>query len=338
MTPDLPGPRRRSPPAPAGVTLADLADGVAARDPARLAPGRVLARRAGRPAPRRAPSRTGGHADVGQLGLQAHRRRARRRAGPAGHRGERTSRRAPRPRCSGGTTAPTSSAEQVRRTRATLLANDRDSFLNCYRVFATADAEIAADLSRISVPALADHRRVRSRVHPGDDPAARRGDPRLPSRRRAGRAAHAPRRTPPRARRPPVHLHRRERTCLIRTSCSTSSAASGSPRRPASTSRAPTPPRGSCSTTPHAATPPTSIAAVASARAAFDDPRWRDLSQTRRGHLLRRLGDLIGEHAEELARSESLDNGKLLREMRGPAGRFARVLLLLRRSGGQDPR
>ncbi|TKV57756.1 aldehyde dehydrogenase [Nakamurella flava] len=57
--------------------------------------------------------------------------------------------------------------------------------------------------------------------------------------------------------------------------------------------------------------------AVAAARAAFDDPRWRDLSQTRRGHLLRRLGDLIGEHADELAEMESLDNGKLLREMRG---------------------
>ena len=57
--------------------------------------------------------------------------------------------------------------------------------------------------------------------------------------------------------------------------------------------------------------------AVAAARQAFEDPRWRDLSQTRRGHLLRRLGDLIGEHADELARMETLDNGKLLREMRG---------------------
>src|SRR5689334_2207550 len=56
--------------------------------------------------------------------------------------------------------------------------------------------------------------------------------------------------------------------------------------------------------------------AVDAARAAFDDPRWRDLSQTRRGHLLRRLGDLVAEHAEELARMETLDNGKLLREMR----------------------
>jgi aldehyde dehydrogenase (NAD+) len=56
--------------------------------------------------------------------------------------------------------------------------------------------------------------------------------------------------------------------------------------------------------------------AVDAARAAFDDPRWRDLSQTRRGHLLRRLGDLVAENAEELARMETLDNGKLLREMR----------------------
>ncbi|MFD9138195.1 aldehyde dehydrogenase [Streptomyces bottropensis] len=57
--------------------------------------------------------------------------------------------------------------------------------------------------------------------------------------------------------------------------------------------------------------------AVAAARKAFEDPRWRDLSQTRRGHLLRRLGDLIAENAEDLARMETRDNGKLLREMRG---------------------
>ena len=57
--------------------------------------------------------------------------------------------------------------------------------------------------------------------------------------------------------------------------------------------------------------------AVEAARDTFEDPRWRDLSATRRGHLLRRLGDLIGENAEELARMETQDNGKLLREMRG---------------------
>ena len=99
--------------------------------------------------------------------------------------------------------------------------------------------------------------------------------------------------------------------------CSTSSAASGSPRRRATTSRAPTRPPARCSTTPPAATPTTCPRPSPQRKAAFEAPRWRDLSQTKRGHLLRRLGDLIGEHAEELARSESQDNGKLLREMRG---------------------
>jgi aldehyde dehydrogenase (NAD+) len=56
--------------------------------------------------------------------------------------------------------------------------------------------------------------------------------------------------------------------------------------------------------------------AVSAASAAFENPSWRNLSQTKRGHLLRRLGDLVGEHADELARMESQDNGKLLREMR----------------------
>ena len=43
----------------------------------------------------------------------------------------------------------------VERTRATLLANDVASFLSCYRVFATGDAEIGPELGRITVPALA---------------------------------------------------------------------------------------------------------------------------------------------------------------------------------------
>jgi aldehyde dehydrogenase (NAD+) len=57
--------------------------------------------------------------------------------------------------------------------------------------------------------------------------------------------------------------------------------------------------------------------AVAAAKAAFRDPAWRDLTQTRRGHLIRKLGDLIAENAERLAVAESTDNGKLIREMRG---------------------
>ncbi|WP_029112285.1 alpha/beta fold hydrolase [Mycobacterium sp. URHB0044] len=45
--------------------------------------------------------------------------------------------------------------EQVRRTEAVLRANDPASFLACYRVFATADADIAPELPRIDIPALA---------------------------------------------------------------------------------------------------------------------------------------------------------------------------------------
>jgi (Z)-2-((N-methylformamido)methylene)-5-hydroxybutyrolactone dehydrogenase len=63
-------------------------------------------------------------------------------------------------------------------------------------------------------------------------------------------------------------------------------------------------------------TAPDVQAAVRVAQHAFDDPRWRDLSQTARGRLVRRLGDLVAENAEALALTETMDNGKLLREMR----------------------
>jgi (E)-2-((N-methylformamido)methylene)succinate hydrolase len=56
--------------------------------------------------------------------------------------------------------------EIVRRNEATLLANDVPSYLNCYRVFATADAEIAPELPRIPVPALA----VTGEDDPGSTP------------------------------------------------------------------------------------------------------------------------------------------------------------------------
>jgi (E)-2-((N-methylformamido)methylene)succinate hydrolase len=56
--------------------------------------------------------------------------------------------------------------ELVRRTEATLLANDVPSYLACYRVFATADAEIGPELSRIAVPALA----VTGELDPGSTP------------------------------------------------------------------------------------------------------------------------------------------------------------------------
>src|ERR1700749_5197681 len=50
--------------------------------------------------------------------------------------------------------------------------------------------------------------------------------------------------------------------------------------------------------------------AVAAARAAFDDGPWGRLTTSERGRLIWKIGDLILEHAEELAQLESLDNGK----------------------------
>jgi len=50
--------------------------------------------------------------------------------------------------------------------------------------------------------------------------------------------------------------------------------------------------------------------AVAAARQAFERGPWRKISSSERGRLLNRLADLIEKHADELARLESLDNGK----------------------------
>lgn len=57
-------------------------------------------------------------------------------------------------------------------------------------------------------------------------------------------------------------------------------------------------------------------AAVRSAQAALKHPTWRRMTQTERGKLVRRLGELVREHADELAMIECRDNGKLLKEMR----------------------
>ncbi|OIK10179.1 carnitine dehydratase [Bacillus sp. MUM 116] len=57
--------------------------------------------------------------------------------------------------------------------------------------------------------------------------------------------------------------------------------------------------------------------AVQAAHQAFSNPEWANLTFTERGRLVRRLGELIAEHVEELAEVETLDNGKLIREMRG---------------------
>ena len=58
-------------------------------------------------------------------------------------------------------------------------------------------------------------------------------------------------------------------------------------------------------------------AAVAAAREAFDNGPWRQTTPQQRAALMRKLGDLIARDAERMARIESMDNGKLLREMLG---------------------
>ncbi len=55
--------------------------------------------------------------------------------------------------------------------------------------------------------------------------------------------------------------------------------------------------------------------AVAAASRAFNSGPWPSMSATQRGALLRRLGDLLALHAEELAGYEVRDNGKLISEM-----------------------
>lgn len=56
--------------------------------------------------------------------------------------------------------------------------------------------------------------------------------------------------------------------------------------------------------------------AVASARAAFEDGRWRDLGPRQKKAILFRLAELMARDAEELALLESLDVGKPLRDAR----------------------
>lgn len=55
--------------------------------------------------------------------------------------------------------------------------------------------------------------------------------------------------------------------------------------------------------------------AIVAAQKAFTSGPWPKLTASDRGHLLRRLGDLIAENAERLAKIEVVDNGKLINEM-----------------------
>ena len=50
--------------------------------------------------------------------------------------------------------------------------------------------------------------------------------------------------------------------------------------------------------------------AVRAARRAFEDGPWSRMTPSERGRIIWRIGDLILQHADELAQLESLDNGK----------------------------
>jgi aldehyde dehydrogenase (NAD+) len=58
-------------------------------------------------------------------------------------------------------------------------------------------------------------------------------------------------------------------------------------------------------------------AAVRAARAAFETGPWASSTAAQRAAVLRKLGDLIGQNADELARVQVLENGKLMREVGG---------------------
>jgi acyl-CoA reductase-like NAD-dependent aldehyde dehydrogenase len=65
-------------------------------------------------------------------------------------------------------------------------------------------------------------------------------------------------------------------------------------------------------------------AAIERAAAAF--PAWRDTPPGERARLLRRFGELIRDHGEELARLEVINSGHTIGNARWEAGNVADVL------------
>src|SRR5713101_1861917 len=66
-------------------------------------------------------------------------------------------------------------------------------------------------------------------------------------------------------------------------------------------------------------------AAVESARAAFESAGWVDIVPSKRGRLLTKLTGLVRENSEQLAKLESLTEGKTLRESKGDVAWAARA-------------
>src|SRR2546425_3620119 len=66
-------------------------------------------------------------------------------------------------------------------------------------------------------------------------------------------------------------------------------------------------------------------AAVEAARAAMDSPEWRDMDAAKRGRILVKLTGLIRENSDELAKLETLNEGKTLKESKGDVAWAARA-------------
>ncbi len=66
-------------------------------------------------------------------------------------------------------------------------------------------------------------------------------------------------------------------------------------------------------------------AAIEAAKHAFESPEWREMDPSKRGRILTKLTSLVRENSEELARLETLNEGKLLREAKGDVAWAART-------------
>ncbi|MER6976748.1 alpha/beta fold hydrolase [Streptomyces carpinensis] len=164
ITPDLPGHGTR-PPVPDGVILADLADGVADEIPAGshlvgFSLGALVAQHLALHRPQLVATLTSVSSVCARTAEERASVLARLRTAEADFK---ASAAASLKRWYDGTDVD---ADRVARTEATLLANHVGSFLGCYRVFASADAELGPRLGRIAVPALA----VTGENDPGSTP------------------------------------------------------------------------------------------------------------------------------------------------------------------------
>src|SRR5713101_9792576 len=66
-------------------------------------------------------------------------------------------------------------------------------------------------------------------------------------------------------------------------------------------------------------------AAVEAARDALNAPEWRDMDSAKRGRILTKLATLVRENMDEMARLETLSQGKTLKESKGDVAWAARA-------------